>query len=178
MNLPSSRTYGFVLAIVRVLTGAIWLVHAVPKFLQSAQFMPPNGIFGTYMQQGAARTTGPLRDFIADVVQPNAAIFAELLRLGEVLVGIALVFGLFTRLGALIGVVISLSYLAMRAEPSMVSGWDWPAMSLALLSAISLFLPTGRIMGFDALFGRPRRRPLIIPEVVPERPLDGPASST
>jgi thiosulfate dehydrogenase [quinone] large subunit len=176
MNLPSSRAYAGFLALVRLLTGAIWLIHAIPKFLQSDRFMPPNGIFGTYVQQGIARTTGPLHDFIAGVVQPNAAIFAELLRLAEVLVGISLVLGLFTRLGALIGVVVSLSYLAIRAEPSTVSGGNWPAMSLALLSAISLFLPTGRVMGFDALFARPRRRPVVTPQVVPERPLSGPTA--
>ena len=55
MNLPSSRTYGGWLALVRVLTGIVWLIHGVPKFLHSDRFMPPDGIFATYMQRGSPR---------------------------------------------------------------------------------------------------------------------------
>ena len=40
MKLPASRAYGGWLALARILTGAIWLIHGVPKFLNSAQFMP------------------------------------------------------------------------------------------------------------------------------------------
>ena len=47
-----------------------------------------------------------------------------------------------------------------------------------LLSAISLVLPTGRVLGLDA-FGARRgsRRIVVVPEVVPERPLDGPRAA-
>ena len=176
MNLPSSRTYSVVLAIARIGTGAIWLIHAIPKFLHSDKFLPPNGFFGSYLQQGIAMTAGPYHDFMVSVVAPNAAIFAELVRLGELLVGISLFLGLFTRVGGLFGVVLPLNYMAVRGAVSTLSGWGSPDASLALLSAISLLLPTGRVMGCDALFARPRRRPVVIPEIVPERPLDGPAA--
>ena len=93
MNLPSSRTYGGWLALVRILTGAIWLIHAIPKFLNGAAFLPPSGFFATYLQQGIATTVGPFHDFLANVVAPNAGVFAELVRFGELLVGISLVLG-------------------------------------------------------------------------------------
>ncbi len=46
-----------------------------------------------------------------DVFLPNAELFAYLVTYGEVLVGIALLIGLFTRLTVLFGVLMSLAFL-------------------------------------------------------------------
>lgn len=177
MNLPSSRTYGGWLALVRMLTGAIWLIHAVPKFLSGAAFLPPGGFFATYLQQGIATTVGPFHDFLADVVAPNAGVFAELVRFGELLVGVSLVLGLFSRLGAFFGIVLPLCYMGARGALGTVNGWGSLEAALALLCAISLVLPTGRIAGIDGLRrARARRKPTVVAEVVPERPLDRPTA--
>ncbi len=177
MKLPSSRTYAGWLAIVRILTGAIWLIHGVPKFLKSSTFMPPSGFFTDYLQRGIATTSGPYHDFMVNVVAPNATIFAELVRLGEVLVGISLLLGLFSRLGGFFGIVLPLNYMAVRGAVGTLSGWGSPDASLALLSFISCVLPTGRIAGLDGLrTPRAPRRPTVVAEVVPERPLDRPSA--
>jgi thiosulfate dehydrogenase (quinone) large subunit len=177
MNLPSLRTYAGWLAFVRILTGAIWLIHGVPKFLHSATFLPPSGFFANYLQQGIATTSGPYHDFMVSVVAPNASIFAELVRLGEVLVGISLLLGLFSRLGGFFGILLPLNYMAVRGAVGTLSGWGSPDASLALLSLISLVLPTGRIAGLDGLrTPRAPRRPTVVAEVVPERPLSGPSA--
>jgi thiosulfate dehydrogenase (quinone) large subunit len=176
MNLPSSRTYGTWLAVVRILTGAIWVIHALPKFLNGGSFLPPDGFFGTYLQQGIGATTGPYHDFMVNVIQPNAAIFAELVRFGELLVGISLFLGVFSRLGGFFGIVLPLNYMAARGAMVTLSGWASPDAAIALLSAISLVLPTGRVAGFDALGTRRARSAVVVAEVVPERPLDGPTA--
>ena len=177
MILPSSRTYAGWLAVVRILTGAIWLTHAVPKFLKPDDFLPPNGFFLTYVQKGIASTAGPYHDFLANVVAPNAFIIANFVRFGELLVGISLVLGLFTRLGGLFGILLPLNYMAARAAFGSVSQWGSLDAALALLSGISLVLPTGRIAGFDGLrTPRAPARPKVIAEVVPERPLDRPSA--
>jgi uncharacterized membrane protein YphA (DoxX/SURF4 family) len=177
LNLPSSRTYAGWLAVVRILTGAIWLIHAIPKFTNGGVFLPPNGFFATYVQNGIAKTAGPYHDFLVNVVQPNAALFAELVRVGELCVGISLFLGLFTRLGAFFGVVLPLNYMAARGAMATVSGWSSVDGCLALLSAISLVLPTGRVAGLDSLrSSRTPRRRAVVAEVVPERPFDGPAA--
>lgn len=177
MNLPSSRAYGGWLAIARVLTGVIWLTHGVPKFLHSDRFMPPGGVFATYLQKGLASGTGPYHDFLANVVQPNAGIFAELVRLGEVCVGISLVLGLVTRLGGVVGVLLPLNYLAARGGLGSFSAWGSLDGCIMLLSAINVVLPTGRIAGIDALMTRraPRRQ-TVKAEVVPEPPMRGPTA--
>jgi uncharacterized membrane protein YphA (DoxX/SURF4 family) len=177
MNLPSSRAYGGWLAIARILTGTIWLIHAVPKFLNGNAFLPPNGRFGTYLQQGISTTAGPYHDFMVAVVAPNAALFAELVRLGELLVAISLLLGLFSRLGGFFGILLPLNYMAARGVVGTVSGWGSIDASLALLSAISVILPTGRVAGLDGLRGRKARRSApIVAEFVPEHPLDGPSA--
>jgi len=175
--LPSSRTYGSVLALVRIATGAIWLIHAVPKFLHPERFMPPGGVFASYLQNGIAKTAGPYHDFLVNVVSPNAVGFADLVRFGELCVGISLVLGLLTRFGALVGVLLPLDYIAARGALGSASAWSSLDGAIALLSAISLVLPTGRVAGIDGLVGRRApRRPRVIAEVVPERPLEGPTA--
>jgi uncharacterized membrane protein YphA (DoxX/SURF4 family) len=177
VKLPSSRVYGGWLALVRFLTGGIWLVHGVPKFLNSAQFMPPAGVFATYLQNGIAKTTGPYHDFLVNTVTPNAALFAELVRFGEVCVGISLLLGLFSRLGGLVGILLPLNYLAARGGLGTLSEWSSIDGCLMLLSALSFVLPTGRVAGLDALSLRPSvRRTTVVAEMVPERPMDGPTA--
>ena len=174
MKLPSSRTYGGWLALVRVLTGLIWLIHGIPKFTNSAAFMPPSGFIVSYVQEGIGKTAGPYHDFLVGVVQPNIGIFAELVRLGEVCVGISLVLGLFTRLGGFFGILLPLDYMAARGALTTFTDWSTVDACMALLSAISLVLPTGRVAGLDAFFARRRATIAVVPEVVPERPLDRP----
>jgi uncharacterized membrane protein YphA (DoxX/SURF4 family) len=177
VKLPSSRVYGGWLALVRFLTGGIWLVHGVPKFLNSAQFMPPAGVFATYLQNGIAKTTGPYHDFLVNTVTPNAALFAELVRFGEVCVGISLLLGLFSRLGGLVGILLPLNYLAARGGLGTLSEWSSIDGCLMLLSALSFVLPTGRVAGLDALSLRLSvRRTTVVAEMVPERPMDGPTA--
>jgi thiosulfate dehydrogenase [quinone] large subunit len=178
VNLPSSRSYGGWLAIVRILTGCIWIIHAVPKFIHAEDFLPPNGAFGQYVTQGIAKVGAPYHGFLVNVVQPNALVFAELVRFGELLVGISLVVGLFSRLGGLFGIVLTVDYLAARGALTSFSGWASIDGCLMLLSAISLVLPTGRVLGLDAFNARRTpRRAVVVPEVVPERPLDGPRAA-
>ncbi len=176
MNLPASRVYAGWLALLRILTGLIWLIHGIPKFVKSDQFMPPNGFIVNYIQQGAARATGPYHDFLLNVVQPNIGVFAELVRLGEVCVGISLVLGLLTRLGGFVGIVLTLNYMAARGGLDTFNAWSSVDACMMLLSATNLVLPTGRVVGVDALFGRRPRRRAVVPEVVPERPLDRPTA--
>ena len=123
MNLPPSRSYAGWLALVRILTGVIWLLHAIPKFLNGAAFLPPDGFFTTYLQRGIATTAGPYHDFLVNVIQPNAAIFAELVRFGELLVGISLVLGLFSRMAVFFGIVLTIDYMAGRGALGTLNGW-------------------------------------------------------
>jgi uncharacterized membrane protein YphA (DoxX/SURF4 family) len=193
--LPSNKTYGFWLAIARIFTGVLWLVHAIPKFTQSEMFLPPNGFITKMISGGIASTSGPYHDFLANVVQPNIGIFAELVRAGEVLVGCALVLGIFTRLGGIGGMFLTFNYLMAAGGGGTLQGWTGLEGAVFALSALSAVMPTGRILGLDALLFRtraPRAVPIVttpsaaptittpsgpVPaEFVDEPPLDGPSA--
>jgi uncharacterized membrane protein YphA (DoxX/SURF4 family) len=182
--LPSSSTYAGWLAILRILTGVMWLAHAIPKFAKSDDFMPPNGFIVTYVSQGLQQTTGAYHNFLAGVVQPNLALYAELVRLGELLTGIVLILGVFTRLGGLVGVLLPLNYLAARGNLVTSAALQSLDFSMIVLSALNFVLPTGRVLGIDALLARPRRTvPIVRAEFVPEpqppaRPTTPPTDTT
>jgi thiosulfate dehydrogenase [quinone] large subunit len=155
----------------------MWLSHGIPKFTQSSEFLPPNGFMAAYIAQGLQTSVGPYHTFLADVVQPNIGLFAELVRLGEVLVGVSLVLGVLTRLGGLGGVVLTLNYIFAHGHVLSSTSLQSLNFGLLLLSLISLVLPTGRFLGIDGLLARAKRTtPSVRAEFVPEPPLDGPTA--
>ncbi len=149
--------------------------------------MPPTGIFGTVVTSGLAATHGIYHNFLATIVAPNLGIFAELVRLGEVVAGALLVLGFFTRLGGLIGVFLALNYILVKHHLGSVDGWSSLDGAALLMSAVNLVLPTGRVFGIDWLLARLRRAPAVAvapsspsapvtAEFVEEAPLAGPSA--
>lgn len=176
-KLPSSGVYAAWLAIARVVTGIMWLSHGIPKFTNSAFFLPPNGIIAGYVARGITNTTGFYHDFLLQTVQPNIGLFAELVRAGEVLVGVSLVLGALTRVGGLFGILLPLNYLAARGHLVSSATLQSADFELLVLSALNLLLPTGRFFGVDAMFARARRAAAPLrPEIVAEPPLDRPSA--
>jgi uncharacterized membrane protein YphA (DoxX/SURF4 family) len=174
-TLPSAATYARCLALVRVVTGVAWIAHALPKFLDSASFMPPDGSISKLVTTGMQQGSHVYQPFLANVVAPNIALFAELVRLGEMLTGIVLVLGVFTRFGGLVGMFLTLNYMAAKGPVVTSSQLASADFSMFLLSAIQLLLPTGRAFGFDALLGRSRPRvERVQAEFVPEPPMTPP----
>jgi uncharacterized membrane protein YphA (DoxX/SURF4 family) len=146
----SVKAYSSWLAVLRIYTGICWILHALPKFTDSAMFMPPNGFMGAMVAKGAT-LGGPYASFLSGVVQPHIDVFAQLVRIGEMSAGILLLLGLFTRLGGLIGVVLALNYLFAKGEPWMAALSGLDAVAIAL-SAVHLVLPTGRVFGLDTIW--------------------------
>lgn len=177
--LPSSVTYARWLALLRMLTGGIWLIHAVPKFTQSDEFMPPNGFIVMYVTKGLQTTPpgGIYHNFLANVVQPNLPIFAEMVRLGELMVGVSLVLGVLTRLGGFGGVVLTLNYMAARGGLLTFDAWASLDAALLILSITNLVLPTGRVLGIDMFFGKRADEPPTVRAVFVDEPPIGPPPS-
>jgi NADH dehydrogenase len=179
VRLPSSSTYGFWLAIVRLYTGAFWLMHGVPKFTQSAQFMPPSGFLDGFLTAAVHHTTGPYQSFLMTVVLPNASLFGNLVRVGEVVTGCLLVLGAFTRLGGFMGAFLALNYLAAKGGLDHLGVWSGIDGTAVVLSVINLMLPTGRVLGVDALLWRARTpEPAQKAVFVDEPPMSGPTAPT
>lgn len=155
MNIPSSRTYAWWLALLRIFTGVFWLSHAIGKFTNARAFLPPSGFMANVVGKAATGTAGPYHAFIVSIVQPHIDLFAQFVRFGEVAAGILLVLGLFTRLGGLLGVFLGANYLLAMGY-SASAGWSSLEAAAIALSAVQLVLPTGRVLGLDGLWGHSR----------------------
>ena len=156
--MPSSETYARWLAIFRIYAGAFWLIHAIPKFTDSASFLPPSGFMPMMIQKSIGSSTGFYHDFLANTVMPNLGIFAQLVRAGELLVGISLVLGLLSRLGGLGGVFLALNYMLAKnafGAPDGYAGLDFVAIVISLLNVV---LPTDARWSLDTALFRRRRR--------------------
>ena len=182
MKLPSSSTYAFWLALFRIYAGAFWLMHGIPKFRDSEAFMPPSGMMQSFLNTAISHTSGPYQWFLTSIVLPNASLFAELVRLGEVLTGALLFLGLFTRAGAVIGIALALNYLSAKGGLLHLSVWSNIDAAALVLSAVNLVLPTGLVLGLDGVLARLRGKaapaagqPAVF---VDEPPMRGPTAPT
>lgn len=94
------------------------------------------------------------RPFLESVVIPNAGKFAVLVAWGELLVGVSVFLGLFTRFGAAIGIFMMLNYMFAIGlgvwMPSLETLYVWALFTLLVCSA-------GRGFGADQVL-RSRRR--------------------
>jgi thiosulfate dehydrogenase [quinone] large subunit len=152
LRLPGQILQGFAartaLAALRIYLGVIFLVAAVPKV--GRDFTPA---LSRFLEQVALEKATPLyRRFIEAVVLPNLEVFALLVTWGELLVGIALVLGLGTRLAAAAALLLTLNYMLAKGA------WFWiPSSNDAAFVAISLALllgAAGRTFGLDAFIAR------------------------
>jgi thiosulfate dehydrogenase (quinone) large subunit len=105
--------------IVRLWLGYEWLSAAWGKWAEGGWVgAGAGGAVKGYAQGAIAQTagehpqvTGWYASFLENVVLPNAALFSYLVILGETLVGVALVLGVFTGIAAFFGVFMNASFL-------------------------------------------------------------------
>jgi len=134
------------LALVRIWCGAILVWTGIPKITAGEEWTPR--MLGFIGGQAPWPFWQPVLDA---VVVPNAALFAVMTAWGELLLGLALILGLGTRLaGALSIVMLSAYWLTKGAHP--LSPSNDILMSLALLPVI--VAGAGRVLGLDGPLSR------------------------
>ena len=105
--------------IVRLYVGYEWLIAGWAKVQNPAWFGSSAGSALTGFLKGAlAKTTGDHPDvqgwyagFLQNVVLPNASLWSNVVAVGEVLVGLALILGIFTGIAAFFGCFMNFNYL-------------------------------------------------------------------
>jgi len=156
--------YGMVL--VRLIIGYLWITQLEwklpPRFGCPADFSVSTGL--NARTSGLCDWTGlmgiysklPLHAaFINNFVIPNISWMGWLIFLMEAFIAVSLIFGLFTRLGAIVGFIQAVNlYIGLTAIPFE---WYWTYGMLYTLHMVFFFVPPGRTLGVDALL-RPRLR--------------------
>ncbi len=155
------------MAWVRILIGAVWLNGAAEKLLN------PNfpRQFAASLDTGGFIQQAPLwfQDLMRAYVVPNAELFAQLQRFGELALGLALVLGLLTNLAAIGSIILSLAILFSQGGVQLGTGLGSPELLtinllVALISLVILLSPAAKVLSLDAAIAhyRPRLAPLLV----------------
>ena len=105
--------------LIRVYVGYEWLIAGWGKFNNPVWVGSKAGVAVTGFLNGAlAKTSGAHPDvsgwyagFIQSVALPNASLISYLVTYGEILVGVALILGIFTGIAAFFGTFMNLNFL-------------------------------------------------------------------
>src|ERR671921_977319 len=137
---------------VRVLIGAVWLNGGIEKLLNPE--FPRQ--FAASLQAGGFVSQAPpfFQDFMKATVVPNAELFAQLMRAGELTLGIALIVGLLTNLACIGSVGLSAVILLSQGGVGLGTGLGAPEfltinVLVALISVVILFSPAAKTISLD-----------------------------
>jgi uncharacterized membrane protein YphA (DoxX/SURF4 family) len=70
---------------------------------------------------------------------------------GETLIGVSLLLGLFSRIGAIGGLLLVSNYFMGNGAGSLRDGWFGFDTTTFMMTALHVILPTGLFFGLDAL---------------------------
>ncbi len=155
---------------VRVLVGALWLNGGIEKLL-NPDF--PRQFADTLEVGGFVSQAPPFfRDFMQGTVVPNAELFAQLVRAGELTIGLALILGFLTNLAAVGSLAMSVVIMLTQGGVRLGTGLGAPEfitvnVLIALLSVVVLVSPLAKEVALDS--GLARRSPGLSPVLTNRR---------
>jgi thiosulfate dehydrogenase (quinone) large subunit len=162
------RTRGW-LTFLRIYIGALWLAYGSSKF--EPNWVAPNGEFYQAAKFGAESIHGPMHVFIVNVVLPHQQIFGLLIAVGETLVGISLILGLFTRVGAIGGMFLSANYFFAQGKYEVYLGIESIEALLFVCCALLVAGRAGAYASLDTLLFKGRRDKTVAGQDVDSRAL-------
>ena len=153
-NIDLSPLFPPALSGSRTLIGLMWLMSL--RWKLPPTFTPTEGrsLLDWMELQVAHPTLGLYADFVANIVLPNFLFFAWLTFLVELGIGLSLTFGLFTRLGALVGLLWSFNLAIGLLE--VPGEWPWSYLMLIMWHGLFLVSTTHQTWGLDALWKKRR----------------------
>src|SRR5215203_6001660 len=158
------------MVLVRVLIGAVWLNGGLEKLLNPS--FP--GQFAGSLEAGGFVSQAPpfFQDFMKGYVVRNAELFAQFMRAGEQMLGIALIIGLLTTLAAIASVGLSAVILLSQGGVGFGTGLGAAEfltinVLVALFSVVILLSPDAKNLSVDARLAE--RSPGLSPILVNRR---------
>lgn len=108
----NNRIVAGILTVLRIYIGYTWFMGGLGK-VTGGSFDASGFIQGAIAQAGGDHPAvqGWWAAFLESVALPNAGMFSFLVMWGEVLVGLALILGIFTNFAALMGVTMNFAFL-------------------------------------------------------------------
>lgn len=148
-----------ILAIVRILVGALFVMVSIMKF-RNADFFEPGGLARELTQNGVAF---PFYQSILDrYIFPHATVFASLVAAGELIVGLSFLLGAFTNLFSLVAIFMILNF-CMAVCYGNIGSLVGHLVFIGVVGLLGVY-SAGRTWGVDAsLARRLSSRPVFFP---------------
>ena len=136
----------------RILIGILWLFSL--RWKLPPDFAPATGRgLMDWLQLEVQHPAFPFyADFVASVVIPNFKLFAWIIFLAELAVGLSLLTGTLTRLGGAGGLLLAINLGVGLLE--VPGEWPWSYVMLALWQGTFVVTAAGRLFGLDGWLRR------------------------
>jgi uncharacterized membrane protein YphA (DoxX/SURF4 family) len=154
--IQTASRYASALGVIRILTGAWWLIHGYGK-LSNPQWGGPSGMCASIIQDMAKGSSGAYHDFLVGFVLSHIATFATLVAWGETLSGVSLLLGLLTVVGGTVSVFLVLNYWIAGSGYSELRGYSGLETAMMILGLVNVLLPTGAVYGLDGLLAKRKK---------------------
>jgi thiosulfate dehydrogenase [quinone] large subunit len=136
------------LALCRITIGILWLTALIWKL--PPNFIPPEGLrsLKEWMQLEVQYPVVSIYgQFVQSIVLPNFTLFAWATFIVELLIGLGLLLGLFTRAAAVLGLLMSINLTIGLLD--VPNEWPWSYIMLVMFQALFVFTDPGRVWGLD-----------------------------
>jgi thiosulfate dehydrogenase [quinone] large subunit len=148
------------IALARITIGVLWLFSL--RWKLPPTFAPASGRgLLDWMQ---LMVQHPSFDFYANFVQniviPNFTVFAWIVFLGELLVGLGLLTGTLTRVASFFGLLMSINLMIGLLE--VPGEWPWSYVMLGMWQVLFFIANAGMVLGIDGLLRSRRAQPAIL----------------
>ena len=158
----SRQTPLWPMGLSRVLIGLLWL--GTLRWKLPPDFAPASGrgLLDWLHLEAQHPAFGFYGGFVESVVLPNFALFAWLVFLSELGVGLLLVTGTWTRLAGTLGLLMSLNLgIGLLEVPGE---WPWSYVMMAMWHGLFVVAAAGRALGVDAWLRRrlPAKSPWLV----------------
>jgi uncharacterized membrane protein YphA (DoxX/SURF4 family) len=122
---------------------------------------------------------GTISSFIATSLIPNVGVLAFVVKVAELLIGIALIVGLFTRLAAFLGLLAIGAAWVLQEGFATLSGYGVGTFLIMITMLYLTLASSGHLLAVDAIRSRKATSPppLQPTPVPPEKPTDAPIST-
>lgn len=140
------------ISLSRILIGVLWLLSLRWKLPPDFEPATGRGLMD-WLQLEVEHAALPLYgNLVETIVIPNFTLFAWIIFMAELLVGLSLLTGTLTRLGAAVGLLMSINLgLGLLEVPGE---WPWSYAMMAMWHGTFLVTGAGRFLGLDSWLRR------------------------
>jgi uncharacterized membrane protein YphA (DoxX/SURF4 family) len=142
---------GFWIAFLRIAVGAAWLLGGLLKVLDPHY---ASGVLQPLLANWALRGNDAIGAFVTSALLPNVDVLAFALKALELLVGVSLVLGIFTRLGAFCGFAIVAAGWVFQHGFDSAAGYGNSTFIVLVTMLFLIFAPASRVFAADRLMMR------------------------